>query len=147
MAQSLVGVVVHMIYSTKDRKPTLPEDVRPDLNAYLAGVLANLGCPAILIGSVADHAHILFALSKTASISDVAQATKVESSKWMKKRSEWVGWQSGYGAFSVSQSKVPAVREYILGQEEHHRRQSFQEEFREFLERHGVAYDDRYVWA
>ncbi len=149
MPQSLARLHVHLIFSTKNRERFLSDSIRPTLHAYMATVLQNLGCPPVLINSVEDHVHILFDLARTISVSQAVEDVKKSSSKWIKtqgKEFARFAWQSGYGAFAVSESNVPAVREYIAGQPEHHRRKSFQEEYRAFLERHGVAYDERYVW-
>ena len=149
MGQSLTQLLTHMIFSTKERRPFIAEEIQAELNAYLAGALRNIGCPAILVGSVEDHVHALFALSKNLAISQVVKEVKVESSKWMKTKDPGLKvfcWQSGYGAFSVSQSMIEPVRAYIAGQKEHHRKKTFQQELRDFLEKHGVEYDERYVW-
>jgi REP element-mobilizing transposase RayT len=115
----------------------------------MATVLQGLQCPATLINSVEDHVHILFELSRTVTISQAVEDVKKSSSKWIKiqcPECAEFAWQAGYGAFAVSESNVQAVRDYIADQNEHHRQKSFQEEYRAFLERHHVAYDERYVW-
>ncbi len=115
----------------------------------MATVLKGMDSPAILINSVEDHAHVLFHLSKNHALCDVIESVKKESSKWIKTKTKTYRnfhWQSGYGAFSVSQSSVARVIRYIENQKEHHRRRSFQEEFRAFLKRYQVPYDERYVW-
>ena len=112
-------------------------------------VLQNLGCPIALINSVEDHVHILFELSRTVTVSETVEIAKKSSSKWIKTQGtefDRFAWQAGYGAFAVSESNVSAVIDYIANQREHHRQKSFQEEYRAFLERHGVTYDERYVW-
>ena len=149
MPQSLARLHVHLIFSTKHREPLLHDAVRDSLHRYMATVLQNLGCPAVLINSVADHVHILFELGRTTAVSAAVEDVKKTSSKWIKTQGDaFVGfaWQVGYGAFAVSESNVAAVREYIAGQQEHHRKKSFQEEYRAFLDRHRVAFDERYVW-
>ena len=155
VSQSLGQIYIHVIFSTKDRVRILAyPDLRENLNAYSAGVLNKLDCHAIVVGSVADHMHILFRLSRTASVSDVVGTVKKRSSAWIKEQKRDTkdpylvkfSWQAGYGAFSVSASKLEAVRTYIENQEEHHHRRGFQEEYRLFLKRHGVAFDERYVW-
>jgi REP element-mobilizing transposase RayT len=149
MPQSLARLHVHLIFSTKHRERLITDPVREMLHAYIATVLQNLGCAPVLVNSVEDHVHILFELSRTVSVSQAVEEVKKTSSKWIKTQGAGFAgfsWQAGYGAFAVSESNVPSVREYIVGQQEHHRRKSFQEEFRAFLERHGVAYDERYVW-
>jgi REP element-mobilizing transposase RayT len=149
MAQSLSRVLVHLIFSTKDREAVLAPDLRPDLRAYLVGILANLESPCLEVNCVADHVHALFALHRTCAMADIVEEVKKGSSKWLKTRAAALRnfhWQNGYGVFSVSPSNDPEVIEYIRGQEEHHRRVPFQEEYRAFLRRHGVAFDERYVW-
>jgi REP element-mobilizing transposase RayT len=149
MGQSLAKNLIHLIFSTKHRAPLLAADLRPDLHAYLGGILREWHSPALRVGGVEDHVHILFQLSKNHALARVVEEVKKGSSKWIKtKAAELRGfhWQNGYGAFSVSPSNVPAVDRYIANQEEHHRRLTFQDEFRGFLKRHGVEYDERYVW-
>ena len=149
MPQSLARLHIHLVFSTKNREPLITDPVRDSLHAYMATVLQNLGCAPVLINSVEDHAHLLFDLSRTVSISQAVEDVKKASSKWIKTQgAEFAGfaWQSGYGAFAVSESNVEAVREYIANQREHHRKKSFQEEYRQFLERHRIAFDERYVW-
>jgi putative transposase len=149
MGQSLGRILVHLIFSAKDREPVLAPTVRPDLQAYIVGILAHLECPCLEIGYVTDHVHVLFVLHRTRSAAEVAEEVKKGSSKWLKTRAATLRnfhWQNGYGVFSVSPSVEADVAAYIRGQEEHHRKISFQEEFRSFLRKHGVAFDERYVW-
>ena len=149
MPQSLARLHVHLVFSTKNREPIITDAVRDSLHAYMATVLHNLGCAPVLINSVEDHTHLLFDLARTVSLSQAVEDVKKASSKWIKTQGrELAGfaWQSGYGAFAVSESNVDAVREYIANQREHHRKKSFQEEYRQFLERHRIAFDERYVW-
>ena len=116
MPQSLARLYVHLIFSTKHRERLITEGVRPSLHAYMATVLQNFGCPPVLINSVEDHIHILFELGRTVAVSQAVEEVKTTSSKWIKTQgAEFAGfaWQSGYGAFSVSESIVPAVRDYI----------------------------------
>jgi REP element-mobilizing transposase RayT len=149
MPQSLAKILVHLVYSTKNREAVLRDDIRDELHRYSAGILKEVQSPAILINSVEDHVHILYSHSKNYSPSKIVEEVKTGSSKWIKtKGAAYSGfhWQNGYGAFSVSQSGVREVVKYIEGQKEHHRRKSFQEEYREFLKRYEVPYDERYVW-
>ena len=149
MPQSLAKILVHIIFSTKGRTPVIAPGVRPELDAYIVGILRQLECPSILVNSVADHVHILCRLSRTLALAKAIEQVKKGSSKWIKTKAAALRHfhgQNGYGAFSVSQSSVDEVRRYIANQEEHHRRVTFEEEFRAFLDRHGVAYDERYVW-
>ncbi len=115
----------------------------------MGGTLNNMGCQSLIVGSVEDHAHVLFMLSRTRSLSDVIGKLKSASSSWIKSQNLTLAtfeWQAGYGAFSVSQSNVESVREYIRNQKEHHKSESFQDEFRRFLIRYEVEFDERYVW-
>ena len=149
MPQSLARVLVHLIFSTKSREPFLSDDIRRELHPYMATILKGMDSSAILINSVTDHAHVLFHLSKNHALCDVIETLKKDSSKWIKTKGRAYRnfhWQSGYEAFSVSQSNVAKVVEYIENQREHHRRRTFQEEFRAFLKRYQVRYDERYVW-
>lgn len=150
MPQSLARVVLHLTFSTKNRRPWLnQQDLRNDLHAYMAGILKNLESPAVIIGGVEDHVHILFSLSRNYAIKDIVRNTKADSSAWIKKKVNHVNdfaWQTGYGVFSVSESNVSVVTQYIANQEEHHRRKSFQDEFRSLCAKHGIEIDERYVW-
>jgi REP element-mobilizing transposase RayT len=149
MSQSLAKVLVHLIFSTKHRRPFIATNVREELAGYMVGTLRNLDSPSLLVNAVEDHVHILFSLSRNYAIKTIAEEVKKSSSKWIKTKGpafRGFSWQAGYGAFSVSQSAVASTRRYIAGQEEHHRRVTFQEEFRRFLEKYEVPYDERYVW-
>jgi REP element-mobilizing transposase RayT len=141
---------VHIIFSANHRAPYLSTpELRGAMNAYLVGTLRNLNCPSIIVNCVDDHLHCLCHLSRTMSMAKLVEEMKTSSSAWIKTQPGGprdFHWQNGYGVFSVSPSNVPQVRAYIANQEEHHRRVSFQEEFREFLRRHGVEWDERYVW-
>jgi len=140
----------HLIFSTKDRYPFLSDrSIREETHKYLAGILRKHDCPTLVVGGVADHVHALFALSKNHSIAEIVYEVKRGSSKWIKTKGPELKKfqrQSGYGAFSVSQSHVEQVRGYIEGQERHHRRVTFEDEFREFLRRYEVEFDERYLW-
>ena len=149
MPQSLAKIITHIVFSTKNRVPIIPDAIRAELNAYFVGILKNLDCPSIQVNSMPDHVHVLCVLSKNHALAKVVEEIKKGTSKWIKTKSPGLRqfyWQNGYGAFSVSPSKVEEVRQYIAGQDEHHRWITFQEEFRAFLERHGIEYEQRYVW-
>lgn len=150
MPQSLARVVLHVVFSTKNREPFLKDDdVRNRLHAYMAGVLQRIGCEPILIGGVEDHVHVLCNLSRTVTIAQLVEEAKKSPSKWVKEQGPQYReffWQTGYGSFSVSQSNVEQVRAYIATQEEHHRKVSFQDEFRALCRMHGVEIDERYAW-
>jgi len=149
MPQSLARLHIHLIFSTKHRRPLLDDDVREPLHAYMAAVLRNVGCPAELINSVEDHVHILFQLCRTMTVSQAVEEVKTASSRWIKTQGPRFGdfaWQAGYAALAVSQSNVETVRAYVAQQREHHGRGTFQEEYRAFLQKHQVEFDERYVW-
>ena len=155
MPQSLSRVLIHATFSTKNRNRSLAyPELREQLNAYTVGILRNLKCPAIQVGSVIDHMHIFYLHARTATVADVLGMVKKETSAWIKTQMPDVkdpylvkfAWQSGYAAFSVSESGVEAVVNYIRNQEEHHRRMTFQDEYRQFLTKHGVEFDEKYVW-
>ena len=147
MPQSLARILVHLIFSTKNRQPTITAAVQRPLHAYLATVLQNHDCPALQVGGTADHVHALFALARMRSLAEVVEGLKTSSSKWAKQQGlQSFAWQAGYGAFSVSESRLTAVIRYVARQAEHHRQLTFEDELRAFLTRHGIAYDDRYVW-
>ena len=149
MPQSLARILVHLIFSTKDRAPILTPAIRAEMHPYLAVVLRENDCPSLRVGGVEDHVHLFLGLSRTLTVAKVVETVKTSSSKWIKTKGPEFApfhWQAGYGAFSVSQSDADAVVRYIESQEEHHRRTTFQDEYRKFLERYQVAYDERYVW-
>ena len=149
MPQSLSRILVHLIFSTKNRVPILTPDIQQELFPYLAVVLRDNKCPALKVGGFIDHLHLFFGISRTLSIAQVVEEVKTSSSKWIKTKGPRFAqfhWQSGYGGFSVSQSEAETVIRYIERQAEHHQKMTFQEEFRKFLERYQVSYDEQYVW-
>ena len=148
MPQSLSKVIVHIIFSTKDREPWLESNVRPRVHAYLTTICRDLGAELVRVGGVVDHVHIVTTLPRTVSQAQLAEQIKKASSKWIKAldgRYRGFFWQRGYGAFSVSPTQVDAMLQYIEAQREHHRTRTFQEEYR-LLRRHGVDFDERYLW-
>ena len=149
MPQSLAKNLIHLVFSTKNRQRFISPDIRPTLHAYVATVLKNLQCPVLAVNTVEDHIHILFLLHRTIALSKAVEDVKKFSSKWLKVQSgdlSRFAWQTGYGAFSVSESNVETVKKYVANQEEHHRKVSFQDELRLFLRKHKVGFDDRYLW-
>jgi putative transposase len=150
MPQSIANVVVHLVFSTKGRRPFLRDEERNRLHAYIAGGLENHDSPMIEINSVRDHVHVLFAHSRNHAMAKIVEHIKVSSSKWIKEQDRWYSdfaWQGGYGVFSVSPIHVEAVRDYIRSQEEHHKEEDFQTEYRRFCEKNGVVLDERYAWG
>ena len=150
MPHSLVEIYVHIVFSTKNRQPFLSDPpFRERTHGYLKGICDNQGSPSLRIGGVEDHVHILCRLGKTLDVSTLIRELKRESSKWIKVENPRLAefyWQQGYGAFSISPSHVQALKEYIANQEEHHRTETFQDEFRRLCKKYGVAIDERYVW-
>jgi len=149
MSQALAKIYLHLIFSTKNRERSLPDDVRDDLHSYMGGILHGLGCSPIEINTEPDHAHVLFVMTRTETISNVVGQLKKSSNDWLRNRDPQFRhfyWQGGYGVFSVSQSAVEEVRQYIRDQREHHKQVSFQDEFRTFLKRYEMEFDERYVW-
>ena len=149
MSQSLSQVYLHVVFSTKNRARFLQDrNLRERTHAYLAGTCRNLDSPSIIAGGVEDHVHILCRLAKTLSVSDFIRELKRESSKWLKEQSPDFSffWQGGYGAFSISPGHVEDLKRYIANQEEHHKTETFQEEFRRLLRLYGIEFDEKYVW-
>lgn len=149
MAQSLSSILVHLIFTTKHRQPFISEEIERELRPYLATIFKRLKSPSLAIGGTDDHIHSLFSLSRTIRISDLVEELKADTSSWVKtKGSEFKQfyWQRGYGAFSIGQSQVPALKLYIARQRIHHQRITFQDEYRKFLKSYGIDYDERYVW-
>lgn len=149
MPQSLAKIYVHLVFSTKHRERWLTGDFLADLHAYMGGTLNGLGCAPIEINSEPDHVHALVLLGRTVALSEVVGKLKKSSNDWLRGKDARFAqfyWQGGYGAFSASQSAVEDVRQYIRGQAEHHKRVTFQDEFRMFLRRHEIEFDERYVW-
>ncbi|HVU99752.1 MAG TPA: IS200/IS605 family transposase [Verrucomicrobiae bacterium] len=149
MPQSLSRILIHLVFSTKNRERVLTAEIQAELHPYLAGVLDNLECAAVQAGGADDHVHLLFGLSRTRTVAEVVETVKTSSSKWIKTKGAAFArfhWQSGYGAFSVSQSDADTVIAYIRNQAEHHRRMTFQEEYRRLLERYRIAFDEKFVW-
>jgi putative transposase len=149
MPQSLAFVLVHIIFSTKDRKPILDHSVRTELHAYLATVARHAKCECYRASGVADHVHIAIRLARTKNVSELVEELKSSSSKWLKTKSPELskfGWQRGYGAFCVGPADLEGLIRYIDTQETHHRKVTFQDEFRAFLKKYGIEWDERYLW-
>lgn len=149
MAQSLSNVLLHLVFSKKNRRPWIDVGLDEELAKYISGICRNLGCPSHGIGGTDDHLHIACSLSRTVAISKLLEDIKTSSSKWIKTRGDRYAdfaWQNGYGAFSIGQSQLDDLRHYIANQREHHRRMTFQDEFRQLLAKYAVDFDERYVW-
>ncbi len=150
MSMSLVKILVHIVFSTKNRYPFLEDaQVQHDMHRYLAEIANRRGGKALMVGGVGDHVHILAVLPKNETIPTFIKELKRGSSKWVKQLGGMLSkfaWQNGYGAFSIGQSQTETVSAYIRTQEEHHRGSTFQEEFRQFLDRYEMEYSEDYVW-
>ena len=149
MPQSLAKVYLHVAYSTKHREPLLDNAWREELFHILGGTANHLGCQSLIVGGIEDHVHLLFQLGRTITIADAVGKIKSTSTVWINQHHTFQSpfrWQAGYAAFSVSQSSVEAVREYIRRQPEHHAKKTYQEEMREWLQRYEMEWDERYVW-
>jgi len=149
MAQTLVNLQVHVIFSTKTRVEMIVPEIEPDLFAYVGGILNNNGSKLLAANGTADHIHLLISLSKNLGLSKIIGAVKRDSSKWIKTQDSTFNnfqWQDGYGAFSIGQSQVKSVKEYIARQKIKHQKVDFKDEFRGFLRKYEMEFDERYVW-
>lgn len=147
MANTYTQLYVHIVFAVKDRDALISEEIETQLYPYIAGACKNRKHHLIAIGGMPDHVHMLVGMAPTESISEFVQSIKIQTSKWIHETfgRRKFGWQSGYGAFTYSKSLLPPVERYILKQKEHHKKKSFDEEFREILEKAGIEYDERYA--
>lgn len=148
MPQSLSKNYIHLTFSTKYRKDSMRKEDLPTIFSYISGILEHVGCQPVIVGGITNHIHVLCVLNKNVALSKMVEEVKRSSSKWMKSKGsyyEWFSWQEGYGAFSVSQSKVEVVTNYILNQEEHHKKMSFEDELKLFLKEYKVEYNEEYL--
>jgi REP element-mobilizing transposase RayT len=149
MPQSLAKILTHIIFSTKKRQRVIDNKIINDLHAYIASIIRSYDSTVYEIGGTEDHIHLFILLPRTLSLSKIVEEVKKSSSKWIKTKGErYTGfaWQRGYGAFSISESNFRALKNYIQNQKEHHKKITFQDEYRAFLKKYGIAYDERYVW-
>jgi putative transposase len=149
MPQSLANILVHLVFSTKDREPLIDDLWRDELHGYIGGIIRRCGGDLLAANSVADHIHLFFPLPRTIAVADLVKEIKSGATKWIHEKFPRLGgfhWQAGYGVFSISPSHKPAVIRYIADQQEHHRNVSFQDEYRRLLEKYAIQYDERYVW-
>jgi len=148
MPQSHTQLLYHIVFSTKDRTPAIRDGVSKRLYPYIRGIFHERGGSVLAINGIEDHLHTLAQLRQDKALSDVVRDVKAASSGWMRKQGERsFGWQNGYGGFTVSYSQRGRVRAYIEGQQAHHRRKAFKEEFEMLLRSHGIAFDERYLWV
>ena len=150
VAHAYTNILIHALFSTKDREPWLSPEIRNEIFDYLGGTINRLRGQSLLVNGALDHVHLLFVQPAALSLADLMEKVKANSSGWIKRR--WThcrrfGWQTGYAAFSVSKSQVDRVRQYVAGQEEHHKRVSFQEEVVAFRKKQGIAYDPKYLFT
>jgi putative transposase len=148
MAQSLARILVHVVFSTKNREPMLSDAMRQDVFAYMATVGRDLGCEVYRVGGMPDHVHLAVGLSRTLAVAGFVKKVKQTSSLWIngQGKNPRFEWQSGYGAFSIGESQLQTLIHYIEQQEVHHRTKTFQEEYRAMLEKYRIESDERYVW-
>jgi REP-associated tyrosine transposase len=149
MSQSLSNILVHVIFSTKNRAPWLSDSWRERLHSYIGGIVRGFESELLAINSVEDHLHLLLTLPRIECIADIVKEIKTGSTLWIHKRNKKLAvfrWQAGYGAFSISPSHKRALQKYISNQAEHHRKVSFQEEYRRVLKKYEIEFDERYVW-
>jgi putative transposase len=149
MPSTFTNLLYHIVFSTKQREPLITEDFREELYKYIGGIIRAEDGILIEIGGIDDHVHLVAKLKPSMAVSEYLNKIKSNSSKWVnenKKSARRFAWQEGYAAFTVSESQVPPVREYIQNQEVHHKKISFQQEFIALLERHGISYDPQYIW-
>lgn len=150
MAHSYISNYIHYVFSTKKRHKIITPELQERLWPYIGGIARENKMKALAVGGIEDHAHVFLSLPSTLSISKAVQLVKGGSSKWVSETfSEYKNfkWQEGYGAFSVSRSHIERTIAYIQNQKEHHKKKTFQEEYLTILKRHGIEYDERYVWG
>lgn len=149
MAQTLVSLMVHVIFSTRNREPLITSEIEPELFAYIGGILKNNESRLLDASGTSNHVHLLISRSKNMALSTQMKDVKKDSSLWIKTKGRElrsIHWQDGYGAFSIGKSNVPALKQYLANQKEHHRKRSFQEELIRFLDEYGIESDERYLW-
>ncbi len=148
MGHTYTNILLHVVFSTKNRAPLITDGLRPELLAYLGGAVRDLGGTALLVNGTTDHVHGLLRLPSDLTIAECVRKVKANSSGWAHRTSDPAfAWQTGYAAFSVSESRASSVIAYIRTQQQHHQRHSFQDELRALLKKHGIAIDERYAWS
>ena len=148
MSHTAGNLLLHLIFSTKDRRPLITAEIRTDLFAYLGGIIREMHGTALVVNGMTDHVHMLIRIRPAHATAEIARVVKTNSSRWVHEK--WnvrFAWQTGYGAFSVSESNAPAVSRYIAMQEEHHKKVTFKEEYVVFLKKNKIEYDERYIWG
>lgn len=146
MPQSLVKILIHIVFSTKNRADLIPPEIESELYAYIHGIVKNNGSKLIIGNGTANHSHLLISMGKMMNISELVGDIKRDSSLWMKQHNRSFYWQEGYGAFSIGESQIERVVKYIAEQKEHHAKSDFKDEFRTLCHKYRVDIDERYVW-
>ena len=149
MSQSLSSILVHLVFSTKNREPFITPIIEAELHPYMAKIFRELKSPSLAIDGTGDHVHVLFSLARVITVADLVEELKTGTSKWIKTKGREFRnfhWQRGYGAFSIGQSSVETLKRYIHEQKKHHQHRTFQDEYRKFLKAYRIDYDERYVW-
>jgi REP element-mobilizing transposase RayT len=149
MGSTLSNLLYHIVFSTKNRQSNIVAGIGSELHRYIGGIVKGEGAILLEIGGIADHVHLVLKLKPVHSLSEIMRKVKGNSSKWVNEQNRLhkkFSWQDGYGAFSVSESQVNNVLQYVRNQEKHHRTISFKDEFIMLLQRHGVEYDEQYLW-
>ncbi len=149
MSHRYTSLLTHLVFSTKERYPFLDHELAPECRAYIGGIIENIGGRRIEVGNATDHVHILFDMPARRSLADCVRMVKCNSTGWIHKKWPWrnkSAWQQGYAGFSVSRTAMEDVVAYIRKQEEHHRRETFQDEVRRFLREYGMECDEQYTW-
>jgi len=149
LSSSHTQLVYHLVFSTKDRRPLITPKLQAELYPYFGGIIKDQRGKLLDVGGVEDHVHIVASLHPTTSVAEMIRLLKSNSSKWIRERRDfgrWLGWQTGYGAFSVSTSQVAAVRRYVVSQRPHHRKLDYKHEYLLLLKKHGIDYNERYLW-
>jgi len=150
MAQTLVSLLVHIIFSTRNREPLITPEVEPELFAYVGGILKNHESRLLNAGGTTDHVHLLISQSKNVALSSLMKDVKKDSSSWIKSKDRPFRnfhWQDGYGAFTIRHTDTPALNKYLASQKDHHRKRTFKEELIAFLDEYGMKYNERYLWS
>ena len=147
MSHTCGNILLHLIFGTHQRRPLIKPEFRDDLFAYLGGIIREMNGTALIVNGTTDHVHMLVRIRPAPSPAEIARIIKTNSSRWIRERHAEFAWQTGYGVFSVSESNVSAVTKYIASQEEHHKKHSFQDEFRAFLRKNRIVVDEKYIWG
>jgi putative transposase len=150
MANTYINLIIHIVFSTKNREPFLMPSIRKRLYSYLNAIANEHDLVTLCVGGTSDHIHLLLSLPSTINLSDALRFLKGGSSHWLRETFEELksfSWQEGYGAFSIGKSQMDRTKEYIRNQEEHHKKVSFQDEYLAFLKRNNIQYDENFVWG